>query len=64
MALTDVAPIVTARMRHPDSHTLERYLATGGYDGLRRALRMEPEQRQGLFLNNARAVFGLACPGA
>jgi len=44
MALTDVAPIVTARMRHPDSHTLERYLATGGYDGLRRALRMEPEQ--------------------
>ncbi|HEX6475959.1 MAG TPA: NADH-quinone oxidoreductase subunit F, partial [Acidimicrobiales bacterium] len=44
MALTDVAPIVTARLRHPDSHTLERYLATGGYAGLRRALRMAPEQ--------------------
>src|SRR5947199_5440116 len=44
MALTDASPIVTARLRHGDSHTLERYLATGGYDGLRRALRMEPEQ--------------------
>jgi NADH-quinone oxidoreductase subunit F len=44
MALTDAAPIVTARLRHADSHTLERYLATGGYEGLRRALRMEPEQ--------------------
>src|SRR5437899_438555 len=28
MALTEAAPIVTARMRHGDSHTLERYLAT------------------------------------
>jgi NADH-quinone oxidoreductase subunit F len=44
MALTDVGAIVTARLRHPDSYTLERYLATGGYEGLRRALRMEPEQ--------------------
>jgi len=30
--------IVTARFEHEDSHTLERYLATGGYEGLRRAL--------------------------
>jgi NADH-quinone oxidoreductase subunit F len=44
MALTDAAPIVTARLRYQDSHTLERYLATGGYDGLRKALGMEPEQ--------------------
>jgi NADH-quinone oxidoreductase subunit F len=44
MALTDAAPIVMARLRHPDSHSLERYLATGGYEGLRRALGMEPEQ--------------------
>jgi NADH-quinone oxidoreductase subunit F len=44
MALTDAAPIVTARLRYHDSHTLERYLATGGYDGLRKALGMEPEQ--------------------
>ncbi|HWC37722.1 MAG TPA: NADH-quinone oxidoreductase subunit NuoF, partial [Acidimicrobiales bacterium] len=36
--------IVTARLRHADSYTLERYLATGGYEGLRRALRMDPEQ--------------------
>jgi NADH-quinone oxidoreductase subunit F len=44
MALTDAAPIVTARLRYQDSHTLERYLATGGYDGLRKALGMESEQ--------------------
>ncbi|HWC37283.1 MAG TPA: NADH-quinone oxidoreductase subunit F, partial [Acidimicrobiales bacterium] len=44
MALTDVGAIVTARLRHADSYTLERYLATGGYEGLRRALRMDPEQ--------------------
>jgi NADH-quinone oxidoreductase subunit F len=44
MALTDAAPIVTARMRHADSYTLDRYLATGGYVGLRKALQMHPEQ--------------------
>ena len=43
MAVTDPPKIVTARMGHPDSHTLERYLATGGYDGLRKALTMTPE---------------------
>jgi NADH-quinone oxidoreductase subunit F len=39
--------ILTARMEaHPrDSHTLKRYLATGGYDALRRAVHeMTPEQ--------------------
>ncbi len=39
--------ILTARMdAHPvDSHTLSRYLDTGGYDGLRKALaEMTPEQ--------------------
>ena len=30
--------IVTSRFGHEDSHTLERYVATGGYEGLRRAL--------------------------
>ncbi|MFM2046323.1 MAG: NADH-quinone oxidoreductase subunit, partial [Actinomycetota bacterium] len=30
--------VVTSRFGLEDSHTLERYLATGGYDGLRRAL--------------------------
>jgi NADH-quinone oxidoreductase subunit F len=43
MAITEAPKIVTARMGHPDSHTLERYLATGGYDGLRKALTMTPE---------------------
>ena len=30
--------IVTSRFEHADSHTLERYLATDGYSGLRKAL--------------------------
>jgi NADH-quinone oxidoreductase subunit F len=42
MAVTDAPRIVTARLDHPDSHTLERYLATGGYEGLRKALTMTP----------------------
>ena len=43
MAITDPPRIVTARLGYEDSHTLERYLATGGYDGLRKALAMTPE---------------------
>ncbi len=35
--------IVTARLDQEDSHTLERYVATGGYEGLRKALTMTPE---------------------
>jgi NADH-quinone oxidoreductase subunit F len=42
--ITDAPRIVTARLEHDDSHTIERYLATGGYAGLRKALRMTPEQ--------------------
>jgi NADH-quinone oxidoreductase subunit F len=41
--ITDAAPIVTARASHQDSHELARYLATGGYEGLRKALTMTPE---------------------
>jgi NADH-quinone oxidoreductase subunit F len=41
--ITSPEPIVTRRLQYPDSHTLERYLATGGYDGLRKALTMAPE---------------------
>jgi NADH-quinone oxidoreductase subunit F len=42
--ITAAAPIVTARLaQYDDSHTLGRYLATGGYDGLRKALSMTPE---------------------
>ncbi len=43
MAVADAPRIVTARIGHEDSYTLERYLATGGYDGLRKALGMTPE---------------------
>ena len=43
MAITDPPKIVTGRLEFADSHTLERYLATGGYEGLRRALAMTPE---------------------
>jgi NADH-quinone oxidoreductase subunit F len=43
MAVTDAPKILTARMDADDSHTLARYLATGGYDALRKALTMTPE---------------------
>ena len=43
MAITDPPKIVTARLGYDDSHTMERYLATGGYAGLRKALTMTPE---------------------
>jgi NADH-quinone oxidoreductase subunit F len=43
MTVTDAPRIVTARLAHDDSHTLERFLATGGYEGLRKALSMTPE---------------------
>ncbi|MHB8670749.1 MAG: NADH-quinone oxidoreductase subunit NuoF [Acidimicrobiales bacterium] len=42
MALTDAAPIVTARVGKPESWTLASYLADGGYESLRKALGMEP----------------------
>ncbi|MEA3214548.1 MAG: NADH-quinone oxidoreductase subunit [Acidimicrobiia bacterium] len=38
-----IVHIVCERFRYPDSHTLDRYLATGGYEGLRRALARTPE---------------------
>ncbi|MHB8220315.1 MAG: NADH-quinone oxidoreductase subunit NuoF [Acidimicrobiales bacterium] len=40
MAVTDAPRIVTSRLAYEDSHTLSRYLATGGYEGLRKALSM------------------------
>ena len=44
MPVTEAPRIVTARLDHADSHTLDRYLATGGYAGLRKALGMTPEE--------------------
>ena len=43
MAVTDAPRIVTSRIGYDDSFTLERYLATGGYEALRKALAMTPE---------------------
>ncbi|MGD1011763.1 MAG: NADH-quinone oxidoreductase subunit NuoF [Acidimicrobiales bacterium] len=40
--ITKAPRIVTSRVDLPDSFTLERYLATGGYEGLRKALSMAP----------------------
>jgi NADH-quinone oxidoreductase subunit F len=42
MAKLDAPRIVTSRVGFDDSHTLSRYLATGGYDALRKALAMTP----------------------
>jgi NADH-quinone oxidoreductase subunit F len=39
--LTDHPLIVTSRAQYADSHTMERYLATGGLEGLRKALSMD-----------------------
>ncbi|MEG3600134.1 MAG: NADH-quinone oxidoreductase subunit F, partial [Actinomycetota bacterium] len=39
----DRPKIVTSRFEYEDSHTLERYLATGGYEGLRSALARSPQ---------------------
>ena len=39
----DRPQIVTARFRYEDSHTIERFEATGGYSGLRAALEKTPE---------------------
>ena len=46
MSLTDAPKIITARAQYDDSHTLERFLATGGNDGLKKALSMTPEAVQ------------------
>ena len=43
MAITDAPKIITSRLGFEDSYTLERSLATGGYEGLRKALTMTPE---------------------
>lgn len=43
MAHLDSPRIVSSRAEYGDSHTLERFLATGGYASLRKALSMFPE---------------------
>jgi NADH-quinone oxidoreductase subunit F len=41
---TNAKPIITTRFGFDDSHTISRYLATGGYDGLRFAMAKKPEE--------------------
>jgi NADH-quinone oxidoreductase subunit F len=47
MTITDAPRIVSRRLGKDRSWTLESYLADGGYDGLRTALAMTPEQIHG-----------------
>ena len=54
--------IVTSRFTDPDSHTLNRFVATGGYEGLRKALTMAPadvhaEVREAVLLGRGGAGF-------
>src|ERR1700734_3578399 len=42
--ITDVDPIITRRVHLPDSHTIDRYMQTGGYEGLRKALSLSPAE--------------------
>ena len=44
MAVLTAPRIVSARSDYEDSHTLARFLATGGNDALRKALGMHPEE--------------------
>ena len=44
MAALTAPQIVSSRGQYPDSHTLSRFLDTGGYEGLQKALTMFPEQ--------------------
>jgi NADH-quinone oxidoreductase subunit F len=44
MALAQSERIITRRIGVPDSWTLQSYLANGGYEGLRKALTMTPDQ--------------------
>jgi NADH-quinone oxidoreductase subunit F len=58
----DRPQIVTSRFAYDDSYTLERYLATGGYDGLKAALAKPPaavheEVRSATILGRGGAGF-------
>ncbi len=44
MAVTDAPKIITARFDRDDAHTLDGYLASGGYQGLRAALAKAPQE--------------------
>jgi NADH-quinone oxidoreductase subunit F len=60
VTITDAKPIITTRFGIEGSHTLDRYLATGGYDGLRAALRKTPAD----VVNEVKAASLLGRGGA
>jgi NADH-quinone oxidoreductase subunit F len=41
--VAEIEPILTARWGDPDATGIDRYLATGGYQGLKKALAMTPD---------------------
>jgi NADH-quinone oxidoreductase subunit F len=41
--VAEFEPILTARWGDPDATGIDRYLATGGYQGLKKALAMTPD---------------------
>ncbi|HXF57199.1 MAG TPA: NADH-quinone oxidoreductase subunit NuoF [Actinomycetota bacterium] len=42
--MAEFEPVLTARWGDPEAVTIDGYLRTGGYQGLRKALRMAPEE--------------------
>ncbi|MGH9244527.1 MAG: NADH-quinone oxidoreductase subunit NuoF [Acidimicrobiales bacterium] len=58
--ITDAKPILTTRFEYDDSHTLDRYQDTGGYEGLRAALRISPS----LVVEHVKAASLLGRGGA
>jgi NADH-quinone oxidoreductase subunit F len=44
MAVTDAPKIITSRFDRPDGHTLDGYVASGGYEGLKAALARTPDE--------------------
>ena len=40
--MAEFEPVITARWRDPETVSIDGYMKTGGYQGLRKALEMEP----------------------
>jgi NADH-quinone oxidoreductase subunit F len=62
MSVSDAPKMITGRFGDPESHTLERYRATGGYQALSKALSMTPaavaaEVREASLLGRGGAGF-------
>ncbi|MEZ5203374.1 MAG: NADH-ubiquinone oxidoreductase-F iron-sulfur binding region domain-containing protein [Acidimicrobiales bacterium] len=60
MAVTDAPKIITSRFDVADGHTLEGYLRTGGYEGLKAALAKKPAD----VIEEVKSAPLLGCGGA